>query len=141
MGCQVSFTWLGMDGWLGSLALRRSMFSLRLILSIHRVAISFSVWVHPEMTRSQRITQIRWADSDIVIRSSLARAHSVAACFGFVDTGGEIDPAPSICPRFGGCHVGWAVGQVQLAMSHTVRCSGLGQDSSICSRSLIGALQ
>jgi len=104
MGCDVSCICLGSDGRLGSLARLRSIFSRVLILLIQRVSISGVWWDRSDMTRSHLSAQMRWADSDIMMRSRRVCARSVAFRFRHSSLGeGAMDPLPGICPK------GWLV--------------------------------
>ena len=61
------------------------------------------------MTRSQRSTHIRWADSDSRIRSR--RDFPGFGRLSFCGAGGDTEPQPSIVPK-------WVSGQVPKAVGH-----------------------
>ena len=92
------------------------------------------------ITRSQRITQIRCADSDIRIRKSRVRACSVVRCSGGVSVAGFIAPQPRISPRLicgQGIFEDW---QRELARFQIVFVSVLVQCIKMCSRFSVVAL-
>jgi hypothetical protein len=121
-------------------AITLSSVSLVLMALIHRDLISVTVWERSFITRLQRSTQIRCADSDIMICRSLffpllfvLPSFWLQLLLSLLFLGMVRLPQPRIVPRLISGHSSGEWGHLALARGHMVLTGSAVQPIRICS--------
>ena len=140
-GDQVFSTFFFGYSFLLAFASLRSMSSLFTMAFFHLVVIAVLFRWWPPITRSQRSVQIRYVDSEIMMRFSLASPRCLAVGVSALFIFGVMFPHPRMWPMVGAVQLACASGQVCRTRFHMVEFSVEGHSVRMCSSDSIVSTQ